>query len=297
MNDHDQDYDLPSPRTNLFGAHRASTNPRLHALAKPYSRPASFHDALTVAGPSSHGQNGNTSPNKSPTKQLPSIRPSIPKSYSSSNLGMTRSGSEPSLLSGLKSMLSRPLAWLASPSRNQQAQQDRSQGKKRDSGWDEEEPGTPTEDDRDMKRLRRRSPSPTMGEYAPKPLQVTGRAVTGFMLPPLPPDVSLRPKSKQGSGSAIPPNFSRPLKSSQSMPYLDPPTSLLSPAKKRSALTRSRRVDMTGTADEEMLQEGEKKEQWSPWKESHSGRTRASLTPARYTPARNGESTDVSTGV
>jgi nucleoporin NUP1 len=46
--------------------------------------------------------------------------------------------------------------------------------------------------------------------------------------------------------------------------------------------------------DEDMGAEVVEKEQWSPWKESHPGRTRASLTPARYTPMRNGQSTDVS---
>lgn len=291
----DNDYDLPSPRTDLFGAHRASTNPRIHALAKPYNRPASYQDPSS--GPSSLIRNGSASPTKSPSKQLPSTRSSMPKSYSSSNLGqMTRSGSETSLFSGIKSMLSRPLAWLATPSRSQ-ISHEKPQGKKRDGGWDEEEPGTPGEDERGMKRLRRRSPSPPTGEYAPENRSVTGRAVTGFMLPPLPPDVSLRPKNhKQGSTSAIPPNFSRPLHTSQSMPYLDMPKNMLSPVKKRSTITRSKRVDISAMEgdDDEMGQEEGDKEQWSPWKDSHPGRTRASLTPAKYTPMRNGDSRDVS---
>lgn len=297
MNNHDQSSDLTSPRALLFGAHRPSSNPRLHTLAKPYARPASYNGPLPGPSTFGHGQNGNGSPPKSPTRQLPSTRAAIPKSFSSSNLNlgqMTRSGSEPSLFSGIRSMLSRPLAWLATPSRSQLGTE-RTQGKKRDGAWDEEEPGTPTNEDRGLKRARRRSPTPPhMGEYAPDQHQITGRAITAIMLPPLPPDVQLRPRSKQ-SASAIPPNFSRPLKSSQSMPYLDPPTAMLSPVKKRNVLTRSKRVDLAAEDEEDRMEQDEQeREKWSPWKGTHSGRTRASLTPARYTPIRNLESREVS---
>lgn len=240
--------------------------------------------------------NGSTSPTKS-SKQLPSTRPTIPKSYSSTSLGlgMTRSTSETGLLSGIKSILSRPLAWLATPSKShQQHAYSTQQGQKRDGGWDEEEPGTPTQDIRGSKRVRRRSPTPPpRGDYAPDLHSITGRAITATMLPALPASISLKPKPKS---IGPPPNFSRPLRPSQSMPYLDPPTDVLSPVKKRSTLSRSKRVDLSGIATdaEDAEMEVEKKDQWSPWKESHPGRTRASLTPARYTPLRNGESADVS---
>lgn len=293
MNNHDQDYGLPSPRTNLFGATRPSTNPRIHSIVKPYNRPASFQDGL--AGPSYLIQNGNKSPTKSPTKQLPSTRPSMQKSFSSSNLGqMTRSNSETGLFSGFKSMLSRPLAWLATPSRSQ-----RTQGKKRDGGWDEEEPGSPTDGDRGMKRARRRSPSPPKaGDYAPEQT----RPVPAFVLPSLPAHVSLQSKNKQNPIPGLQQNYSRPLHTSRSVPhfdqqYLDPPTNMLGEGKKKGALTRSRKLDIGAGdgEDDRMGQEEKQKEQWSPWKNSNPGRTRASLTPARYTPTRGGEGRDVST--
>ncbi|RSH85244.1 hypothetical protein EHS25_005051 [Saitozyma podzolica] len=288
--------DLPtSPRTALFGAHRPASNPRLHAISKPYVRPASFSEVL--AGPSNGGFH--TSPTKSPAKPLPTTRPALPKSSSVSSL--PRSGSDSSLFSGLRSMLSRPLAWLATPSRAQPAPTPH--GTKRDSllsfGQDLEDPESPS-DRRQGKRVRRFSPP--RGDYEPSHMSVEGRAVTGFMIPPLPPHVRLEPKSQTEKASSSTTNFSRPLPSSRSMPYLDPPSGLLSsPARNtrnaaKGALTRSRRIELAGLGDDEdSVGEPEReKSPWSPWKERQAAASIKAATPPgrRGTPTKERDSRD-----
>ncbi|KAL7422814.1 hypothetical protein Q5752_002110 [Cryptotrichosporon argae] len=286
-----------SPSRPLAGAHRLSGNPRIHAL-KPYARPASISTVpLALAGPSS--------PTKSPTKALPASSTRLPRHESASSLPRSGSESSLSLVSGIKSIFTRPLAWLATPSR---ATTSSSGAAKRDSfssfgnerdveadgdiyvgaggaGW------SPSDRPAAAKRARRHSPGKVY-----EPDNAIGRAVSGFMLPPLPPHVSLAKHAAPGSASKAraPPsattNYARPLTGSTSMPYLDPPLSG-SPARTASLrragpLTRSRRVDLTSLAAEPAQEEQEKEERvkdvWSPWKEKAVALAgRRSMTPQR----------------
>jgi nucleoporin NUP1 len=129
----ENEYDtLPSPASGqkqLAGAHRASANPRLHALQKPYSRPVSYsgpiasgsmisaspikHDLFNGNGHGNvngHSKTGSTSPTKQPA---PTTRPILPSSQSARSL--PRSGSDSSLFGSLKGLISKPLSWLATP--------------------------------------------------------------------------------------------------------------------------------------------------------------------------------------
>lgn len=302
MSEYPYDRDDAFIPSNLSGAHRPSANPRLHTVSKPYSRPSSY------SGPSSQVSNGNgNGRDPSPTKALTrTTRSQLPTSNSSGIL--PRSGSDSSLFSGLKSIFSRPLQWLATPSRGSVTPG----GTKRDScttfGQDVEDPESPT-DRHEGKRARRSSPKPVKsGDYEPR-LDMAGRAVSGFMLPPLPPNLTLAPRF---SGIDKPllnrTNFSRPLTipTSKSMPYLDPPKNLLaSPARRgMGSISRSRRMDLVGFGDEdedmggsdnrgmEKGKEKEKEETRSLWKNGPvAGRN--SMTPKRGTPSRIAETRDV----
>lgn len=275
-----------SSRSNLSGATRPSANPRVHQLSKPYSRPSSY------AGPSvstsAYGLNAKPIPSPGTGKMIPSNRRQLPTSTSFGSL--PRSESEGSLFSGLKSMLTKPLQWLATPSRSIA---------KRDStsfGGDMEDPESPT-DRRGEKRLRRISPTRTggRGDYAPpEAIEVEGRAVLGTMLPPLPPNVSLSNRTNAGTTLANSrTNFSRPLPNSRSMPYLDPPSAALGNTPRRGAgvLTRSKRMELLGTDDDAMDmvvgekgkgKEKETADQWSPWNSNKYSSVKGRMgTPAK----------------
>ncbi|KIR42422.1 nucleoporin nsp1 [Cryptococcus deuterogattii 99/473] len=284
----------------LSGAHRPNSNPRIHRHSSPYKRPlgqsnlhpsSTMGDLVSLAG-------SDTSPTKKP---IPSSR----VQNLASGGGLTRSGSEPSLLSGIKSMFTRPLQWLSTPGKS-------SGGSKRDSlssfGHELEDPASPSER-REGKRIRRHSPEPRMNrsndlmnDYTPEhQFEIQGRAVSGFMLPPLSPHVTLKPKSSFSNDKAAskrPTNFSRPLTSSQSMPYLDPPPNVLRSSvsgqavaspKKTGPLTRSKRVDLATLVDDDAgfqedgldrYEKGKEKEIWSPWKSKYAGANGASSTAA-----------------
>ncbi|KIR35691.1 nucleoporin nsp1 [Cryptococcus deuterogattii MMRL2647] len=284
----------------LSGAHRPNSNPRIHRHSSPYKRPlgqsnlhpsSTMGDLVSLAG-------SDTSPTKKP---IPSSR----VQNLASGGGLTRSGSEPSLLSGIKSMFTRPLQWLSTPGKS-------SGGSKRDSlssfGHELEDPASPSER-REGKRIRRHSPEPRMNrsndlmnDYTPEhQFEIQGRAVSGFMLPPLSPHVTLKPKSSFSNDKAAPKrptNFSRPLTSSQSMPYLDPPPNVLRSSvsgqavaspKKTGPLTRSKRVDLATLVDDDAgfqedgldrYEKGKEKEIWSPWKSKYAGANGASSTAA-----------------
>ncbi|WVR08567.1 hypothetical protein IAU60_005622 [Kwoniella sp. DSM 27419] len=331
-------------RSSLPGAARPSAHPRLHALAKPYSRPSSFGG---MASSSSLTDLANVSSSLS-TAQSPvkssavTTRPSSGLPTSSSRGSMTRSGSESSLFGGLKSILSRPLQWLATPGKTGTSSMPGTTagaGEKRDSlqsfGQDLEDPESPS-DRRQGKRLRRVSPSPERptrrhasssrhghGDYEPEPAhEVVGQAVTGFMLPPLQPNVTLKPKShlaeKSLPSSSSVTNFSRPLggggmSSSRSMSYLDPtPDVLSSSPRKGGMLTRSKRVELSSLNtlvdddDHSATRVGEERgkgrdgENWSPWKSRYataggaasSAAVARPTTPGRKTPARLSEQRD-----
>ncbi len=309
MSGYRYDHEESSIRSGLSGAYRPSANPRLHAVAKPYSRPSSY------SGPSSQPiLNGNGGLGGSPTKAITKSTRPPPTSNSSGSL--TRSGSDSSLFSGLKSIFSRPLQWLAPPSRAIVTPG----GTKRDSyssfGQDVEDPESPN-DRHEGKRIRRTSPR-LGGDYAPTAFEVEGRAVSGYMLPALPPHLSLAPRA-QGIDKPLPnrTNFSRPLNmpTSKSMPYLDPPTNLLGSSRRRGmgSMSRSRRMDMTGFGDEDddmggvkTMSKGKGKEMethddknrdmedgWSPRK-NRSAFVKQSTTSNRATPSRNFEPRDVS---
>ncbi|WVQ70716.1 hypothetical protein IAR50_000238 [Cryptococcus sp. DSM 104548] len=286
----------------LTGAHRPSSNPRIHRLNSPYNRRSS----VGLAGSSTMGDlaslaNGSDSPTKSSTKPAPSSRV---QSLSNPSGGMTRSGSESSLFSAAKSLFTRSF-WGSTP-----AKATAPQGSKRDSlssfGHDLEDPESPS-DKRDGKRRRRFSPERKLNgianhesDYEPeRPHEVQGRALTGYMLPSLAPHVTLKPR-QSGADKPLPShptNFSRPLTSSQSMPYLDPPSralrssgTLKSTASPRKAgvLTRSKRVDLASLGNDELEEEGvlverpessQEKEQWSPWSSKY-GATGAAASAA-----------------
>jgi nucleoporin NUP1 len=159
-------------------------------------------------------------------------------------------------------MVSRGLSWLATPSRDT----------KRDSytsfGPDVEDVESPA------KRPRQISPKKHQGDY--EPLNVEGRAVTGFMIPPLPPHLSLEPKSDRQKGTM---NFSRPtgMINSKSMPYLDPPNDAMStPGRRRGVVNKSSQLNLGET--------GSGKEVWSPWKDQRAPSS-VGRTPSRRTPA------------
>ncbi|EIW69953.1 hypothetical protein TREMEDRAFT_56757, partial [Tremella mesenterica DSM 1558] len=127
--------------SHLAGATRPSDSPRLHSLSKPYSRPSSYAGRPNPAHPLGLGgvdggmdflQNYNgvgfngigggfgndrKSPqrSRSPKRPIQTTRPGMVKSNSSASL--TRSGSESSLFSLAKNLLSKPLHWLATPSK------------------------------------------------------------------------------------------------------------------------------------------------------------------------------------
>ncbi|WVQ95603.1 hypothetical protein IAU59_002700 [Kwoniella sp. CBS 9459] len=345
-NSHSQDLSRASA---LHGALRQSAHPRIHAIAKPYSRPSSFAGVglsssatmsdLDLSNVSSSLQ---LSPTKSPAKVAPSTRNrSRPSLSTSSSFGsLPRSGSESSLFSGIKSIFSRPLQWLATPAKNGSPEKGHPGSGvyttgKRDSlssfGHDLEDPESPS-DRRDGKRLRRASPSPERpnghGDYEPESrFEVTGRAVSGFMLPPLSPHVTLKPKShlptassNGPSSSSNPTNFSRPLgasgsglTSSKSMSYLDPTPDVLGGSpRKGGMLTRSKRVELSSLVDDDQAMaesdtygisekgKGREGETWSPWKSRYSTAGGAAssaavgrpTTPGRKTPSRMTESRD-----
>lgn len=306
----------------LSGAHRPNSNPRIHRHSSPYKRPlgqSNLHPSSTMGDLASLA-GSDTSPTKKP---IPSSR----VQNLASGGGLTRSGSEPSLLSGIKSMFTRPLQWLSTPGKT-------SGGSKRDSlssfGHELEDPASPSER-REGKRIRRHSPEPRMNrsndlmnDYTPEhQFEIQGRAVSGFMLPPLSPHVTLKPKSSFSNDKASPKrptNFSRPLISSQSMPYLDPPPNVLRSSasgqavpspKKTGPLTRSKRVDLATLVDDDAgfqedgldrYEKGKEKEIWSPWKSKYAGANGASstaaaqrnITPRRKTFAPTLEDGDVS---
>ncbi|WVQ63325.1 uncharacterized protein L199_001477 [Kwoniella botswanensis] len=331
-------------RSSLPGAARPSAHPRLHALAKPYSRPSSFSglsssatmtDLANISSSLGGNEGWDESPTKSPSK---TTRPGL--STSSSYGSLPRSGSDSSLFSGIKSIFSRPLQWLATPARASGS----GSGNRRDSyssfGHDLEDQSfnqSPS-----VKRSRRGSPSPEKqrakrrkengtstttaigSEYEPEqpipPFEVQGRAVSGFMLPPLSPNVTLKPKSHlpipQHITNNTRTNFSRPLgsgsssglSSSKSMSYLDPPSDVLgasSPRKAGGMLTRSKRVELSSLVDDRDRDEIEVESSnqgndggktWSPWKSRYSTAGGAAssaanvrpTTPSKKTPSRLG---------
>lgn len=208
-----------------------------------------------------------------------------PGRLSASTSTLTRSGSESSLFSGLKSMFSRPLAWLATPTR---VQPPAPSGTKRDHlSPDPEDPASPSER-RASKRVRRSSPAKraAAGPYEPSTSSTAA-------LPPLPASISL----SRGRAS---------LPASASMPYLDPPKSLLAPSsprtstlRPRGSLARSSRMDF-GTVDEfggnqstpdgaldrrrtmgGAANGGVERETWSPWKERTPRQSITTQSPYR----------------
>jgi len=235
---------------------RPSANTRQNSSRpKPYSRPSSTNgDAAPAVSNAVVTRRGLTS--------------------SASTSSLVRSGSEPSLgglMGGLKSILSKPLSWIATPSRNTNAS-------KRDLSPDVEDPESPS--DAPSKRIRRRSPTPPSSKhdplviYSPGPRSISGstrhgssRNVSGAVsgkrrdseIPQLPSNVSLsRAHAQKGAAGT---NFSRPLPSSQSMPYLDPPSISGSPSRLRKSGMgkRSGRMDLAAAAsgdDEEMASVG-----------------------------------------
>ncbi|WWD20674.1 hypothetical protein CI109_105150 [Kwoniella shandongensis] len=331
------------------GAQRRSAHPRIHAVQKPYSRPSSFAGLSTSATLTDLANVSSSllSPSQSPTKGSASTtRGQIPSS--SSHRSLPRSGSDSSLFSGFRSILSRPLQWLTTPGKTTPTTSSAAAaGGKRDSlssfGNDLEDPESPSQK-RDGKRIRRISPEPPTqnghppnghgygGAYDPEPkFEVQGRAVSGFMLPPLSPNVTLKPKShlpvvNGNPPKALPPyttNFSRPLASSKSMSYLDPPTNLLGgpssyTPKRGGVLTRSKRVELSSfddDAEDDDTRAGvesrrgnddkgkgkEEEKTWSPWKSryanaggaaSNAASPRKTLTPSRSTATRLSEKRD-----
>lgn len=282
MSGYPYESDYPSsPRRQLAGAARPSANPRIHAIQKPYSRPNSYAGPsgssplgkeLVPANGNGHGY-GNVSPTKA---SAPTTRPVLPTSQSQGGArSFPRSGSESSLFGSLKGLISKPLSWLATP---------RSTSKRDQSTWnaglDSEDPESPS-----VKKLRRNSPPRTRGgATAPgvyDPQQQTrgkGKEREREMLPPLP-DIAggLRklPTTRALGGSSLP--------HSQSMPYLDPPSDVFSPAKKRLGggaggdITRSRGMNLAALANDEEPESApapqqKEKDVWSPWKQQPASR-------------------------
>ena len=255
--------DFPSsPRRRLAGATRPSANPRIHAIQKPYSRPNSYagpsSSSLSSSGQDLVLSNGHGSPlvadrnNGSPTKSsAPTTRPTLPTSQSQRSF--PRSGSESSLFGSLKGLISKPLSWLATP---------RSTTKRDQSTWnaglDSEDPESPS-----VKKLRRISPSRNGHERGAYEPQDKGKGKEREMLPPLPTlSGALKKLPTSRAGSSLP--------HSQSMPYLDPPSNVLSPPKKRGGvMTRSKGMNLAAMANEDDVgaEMEQKKEVWSPWKQ------------------------------
>ena len=270
---------LGTPRTTLHGAHRPSANPRIHAITKPYSRPSSYSGPRKSTSPVKLA-NGDASPS---SRAAPTTRPPPDRLGAS----LSRSKSDASLLSGFRSMVSRGLTWLATPARESTAPGQRPIGAFE---ADVEDPESPSV----RKRPRERTSERDGGDYRPKRLEMESRAGSGVMLPPLPPNVSLTPKSHLQRNV---PNFSRPtsVPASKSMPYLDPPSGMLSPARRRGdsrvvplPAARDHVSDLTqwtpgkGKAKEKAV---EKSEAWSPWKDRRTPSAGpASRTSTRRTP-------------
>lgn len=260
------DYESSTPRQSRAGPTRSDSNARMHSLTKPYQRPAQREQT------DEFGQ-------QSPTKQAVSTRPGLQKSASAYSLGaLTRSGSDTSLFSGLKSLISRPLGWLATPARKKkQPDVDAEMGpesgmvRKRSMGRSSKSPSPDYQ--RGTKKMRQHSPTQENqdmdGDYAPR---ASSSRQNG--LPSLGPDVSLSRR-----GKAAVPNFSRPLPTSRSEAYLDMPQSMLgSPSRTTRGMTRSSGMNLAGMANGsgEVVQE-----HYSPWGSRYDSRTRASITPAR----------------
>ena len=268
-----------SPRKLLSGAARPSANPRIHAISKPYSRPVSYAGPSSTSSPQHellnvNGSNGNG--NGSPTKPTaPTTRPAILTSQSQRSF--PRSGSESSLFGSLKGLISKPLSWLATP---RSAKRDQSTW---GAGLDSEDPESPS-----VKKLRRISPPKHRGTYDPPSRGDGGsKGKEREMLPPLPALGGLKKLPTTKAISNLP--------HSQSMPYLDPPTSVLSPARRKAggAMTRSRGMDLASLAngDEEETLVNDKGK-WSPWKQQAAvGRSR---TPQRQNRGSISEIRDVS---
>lgn len=189
-----------TPRQSRAGPQRSDSNARMHSLTKPYQRPAQ-RDQTNEFG------------NRSPTKQPISTRPGLSKSASAYSLGtLTRSGSESSMLSGIKSLISRPLGWLT-PARKSKKSQDVDAEMGPDS-----RPGTirkrqsPSPEQR-VKKQRHYSPDHDMeGDYAPS--RPNGLPSLG--------NVSLSRRAT--------PNYSLP--TSRSEAYLDMPQNMLQSTKR-----------------------------------------------------------------
>ena len=233
-----------SPSRSNANANTRQNSSRPH----PYSRPSST--------------NGDPTP---PPSNAVVTRRGLKSSASTSSL--VRSGSESSLgglMGGLRTILSKPLSWIATPSRSNSV--------KRDLSPDVEDPESPS--DAPSKRIRRRSPTPTNNSndniidiYSPDPRSNPGSAKYGSSrnvsgmntgkrreseIPQLPQNLSLtRSHAQKGAGVAgAGTNFSRPLPSSQSMPYLDPPSISGSPSRlRRSGLGKnSGKMDLAAAA-------------------------------------------------
>jgi nucleoporin NUP1 len=282
-----------SPRKLLSGAARPSGNPRIHAIQKPYSRPVSYsgpssstsspqHELLNANGNVNGNGNGNGS--GSPTKPTaPTTRPALLTSQSHRERAFPRSGSESSLFGSLKGLISKPLSWLATP-RGSSSKRDQSTW---NAGLDSEDPESPS-----VKKLRRVSPVKQRGAYDP-PARNEGMSTRGKdreILPPLPALAGGLKKLPTTAANAV-----GSLPHSQSMPYLDPPSSALSPARRKQggAMTRSRGMNLASLANEEEDQPVvEDKGTWSPWKQqAAAGRAR---TPVRQNRGSISEVRDVS---
>lgn len=271
-----------SPRKRLTGAARPSANPRIHAIQKPYSRPVSYAGPSTSAASPQHellnvnNGNGNSNGNGSPTKPTaPTTRPALLSSQSQRSF--PRSGSESSLFGSLKGLISKPLSWLATP---RSAKRDQSTW---GAGLESEDPESPS-----VKKLRRVSPPRTRGTYDPPArgeVSTKGKEREREMLPPLPALAGGLKKLPTTKAISVLPH-------SQSMPYLDPTSSALSPARRKTgAMTRSRGMDLASLVNEDESAV-EEKGTWSPWKQQATGGR--SRTPARQNRGSISEVRDVS---
>ncbi|ORX41071.1 hypothetical protein BD324DRAFT_654664 [Kockovaella imperatae] len=269
--------DIDTPSRLFGGAARQSSNRRIHQISSPYSRPASY------TGPSASTQGGDAdstfgSPaGASGSRAAGSLISSastrdLPHSVSTSTVasGMTRSGSLPSLtstpsggiISGFKSIFSRPLQWLATPSR----------GTKRDADVeDQESPVT-----------QRRA----NGHVEPATRHESRLTHTNNMLPPLPPNVVLSPRNRVAATRG---QSSRLLHTVRSLPHLDPPGSVFNTpstsTRTSGVLTRSRRVN-TEEMDEAV--QASDNETWSPWKDRNRAASPRVLPPRSATPSKRG---------
>ncbi|WVN89751.1 uncharacterized protein L203_104981 [Cryptococcus depauperatus CBS 7841] len=235
----------------LSGAQRVNSSPRLHRYTSPYKRPQSMalRSSSTMGDLASY-----TKEEGLPLKSLatPVTKTRTQKLVNSTG-PLSKSRNESSLFSGIKSIISKPLQWLATPGND---------SAKRDSvssfGQDLEDPESPS-DRREGKRIRRISPrhkeNSIKGDYDPEhKYDIGGHAINDFMLPP---HVNLKPKSRQGNRPAS--YSSSTLPSSHSMSYLDPPPNALrsgvaatlkstSSPRRGGMLTRSKRMDLASLA-------------------------------------------------